>query len=98
MAANNDNWTKLPWSPESTAYGILQLKREEAERIEAQKSDADRFHEQALRRFFGNEPKKIRPKRSRQTPTTVARFNPSLYTLRFFLAFPAASMSYHNQV
>jgi hypothetical protein len=55
MAPNINNGPS-PWSHESTAYGILQLKlqreREEAERIEAQKTDADRFHEEALKRFW----------------------------------------------
>jgi hypothetical protein len=45
-----------PWFHDSTKHGLIQLKlqreREEAERIEAQKTDADRFHEAALRRFY----------------------------------------------
>jgi hypothetical protein len=54
MQANNNG--PSPWRHPSTIHGILQLKlkheREEAERIEAQKTDADRFHEEALQRFY----------------------------------------------
>jgi hypothetical protein len=45
-----------PFHHDSEAWGLIQRQiqreREEAERIEAQKSDADRFHEEALRRFW----------------------------------------------
>ena len=50
----DDNLRQV-WSHDSTAWGLVQRRiqreREEAERIEAQKSEIDRFHEDALRRF-----------------------------------------------
>jgi hypothetical protein len=45
-----------PFHHDSTQWGILQLRlrreREEQERIEAAKSEIDRIHEDALRRFY----------------------------------------------
>ncbi len=43
------------WSHDSTAWGLIQRQiqreREEAERIDSQKTDIDRAHEAALARF-----------------------------------------------
>jgi hypothetical protein len=48
--------SKQVWSHHSTTYGLIQRRinreREEAERLEAQKSEIDRIHEDALRRFY----------------------------------------------
>jgi hypothetical protein len=51
----NDN-SRQVWSHDSTQWGLIQLQlrreREEQERIEASKSEIDRIHEDALRRFY----------------------------------------------
>jgi len=50
----DDNLRQV-WSHDSTAWGLIQRRiqreREEAERIEASKTEVDRFHEAALARF-----------------------------------------------
>jgi hypothetical protein len=51
----NDN-SRQVWSHDSTQWGLIQLQlqreRAEQERIEAAKSEIDRIHEDALRRFY----------------------------------------------
>ena len=51
-----EDYSRQVWSHDSTAWGLIQRRiqreREEAERIEAQKTDIDRIHEEALRRFY----------------------------------------------
>src|SRR5258708_13713040 len=50
----NDNERQV-WNHDSTAWGLIQRRiqreREESERIEADKSEIDRIHEDALLRF-----------------------------------------------